>query len=154
MPPKGSVPTGYASEIAISGSTFKSHHRALQTGSTPNALTVAGQKRKREGKGDSSVVFGDNSYKGPWAKFREKTPEEEGSGSEIEVTDYSEEEEDGTTKALPKLVSDYAPEGQQETTEFHGESLYDYQGRTYMHVPQDLDINLTYVSHLTRPIQA
>lgn len=142
MPPKGSVPTGYANEIALSDATFHAHHRALQTGTKVNGLPVAGQKRKRESKGDSSVVFGDNSYKGPWAKFREKTPEEDGSGSEIEVTDYSEEEGD-EVKKLPALATDYAPEGQEERTEFHGESMYDYQGRTYMHVPQDLDINLT-----------
>src|SRR6202043_3568393 len=29
-----------------------------------------------------------------------------------------------------------------ETTTFHGAKEYDYQGRTYMHVPQDLDIDL------------
>lgn len=140
MPSKSSVPTGYADEIAISNSTFKDQQRTIQNGVLPGQK--AGQKRKREGKGDSSVVFGDNSYKGPWAKFREKTPEEDESGSEIEVTDYSDEEEDAP-KALPKLATDYAPEGQRETTEFHGESMYDYQGRTYMHVPMDLDVDLT-----------
>lgn len=148
MPPKGAVPTGYANEIALSDATFQAHHRALQTTHKQNGQgqAVAGQKRKREGKGDSSVVFGDNAYKGPWAKYREKTPEEEGSGSEIEVTDYSESgDEDGGVGngKLPALATDYAPEGQEERTEFHGESMYDYQGRTYMHVPQDLDINLT-----------
>jgi pre-mRNA-processing factor 17 len=140
MPSKGAVPTGYADEIVISSSTFKAHQRTIQNGVLPGQK--AGQKRKREGKGDSSVVFGDNAYKGPWAKFRERTPEEEGSGSEIEVTDYSEEEEE-VPKALPKMATDYAPEGQEETTEFHGESMYDYQGRTYMHVPMDLDVDLT-----------
>jgi pre-mRNA-processing factor 17 len=152
MPPKGSVPTGHASEIALSLSTFKSQHRALETGRQPNALAVAGQKRKREGKGDTSVVFGENSYKGPWAKFKERTPEESESGSEIEVTDDSESGDEDLNagqlvktsgkKGLAPLATDYAPEGQEEKTEFHGESLYDYQGRTYMHVPMDLDINL------------
>jgi pre-mRNA-processing factor 17 len=141
MPPEGSVPTGYADEIVISNSTFKAQQRTIQNGVLPGQKVIAGQKRKREGKGDSSVVFGQNSYKGPWAKFREKTPEEEGSGSEIEVTDYSEEED--IPRALPKLATDYAPEGQEETSEFHGESMYDYQGRTYMHAPMDLDVDLT-----------
>ncbi|KIW07067.1 uncharacterized protein PV09_01957 [Verruconis gallopava] len=140
MPSKGSVPTGYADEIVISSSTFKAQQRALQNGVLPGQK--AGQKRKREGKGDSSVVFGENAYKGPWAKFREKTPEEDESGSEIEVTDYSEEEEDAP-KVPPQMATDYKPEGQEESTEFHGESMSDYQGRTYMHVPMDLDVSLT-----------
>lgn len=29
-----------------------------------------------------------------------------------------------------------------ENTEFHGSQEFDYQGRTYMHIPQDLDIDL------------
>jgi pre-mRNA-processing factor 17 len=138
MPSKGSVPTGYADEIVISSSTFKTQQRTIQNGVLPGQK--AGQKRKREGKGDSGVVFGADAYKGPWAKFREKTPEEEGSGSEIEVTDNS--EEDGEEVPRP-LATDYKPEGQEETSEFHGESMYDYQGRTYMHVPMDLDVDLT-----------
>ena len=141
MASKGIVPTGRGEEIVLSESTFRSQQRTIQNGVLPGQK--AGQKRKREGKGDSSTVFGANAYKGPWAKFKERTPEEEGSGSEVEVTDYSEEdEEEGAKPALPKLVSDYAPEGQTETSEFHGSEMYDYQGRTYMHVPQDLDVNL------------
>ena len=30
-----------------------------------------------------------------------------------------------------------------ETSTFEGREQYDYQGRTYMHVPQDLDVDLT-----------
>ena len=137
MPSKGVVPTGFADEIVLSNTTFKNHQRTIQNGVLPGQK--AGVKRKREGKGDSSLVYGENAYKGPWAKFREKTPEEEESGSEIEVTDYSDE---GSEEPIPKMATDYTPEGIEESTEFHGESMYDYQGRTYMHVPMDLDIDL------------
>jgi pre-mRNA-processing factor 17 len=131
---KGSVPTGFADEVAISETTFRAAHRAAEHGAK------AGQKRKREGKGSSSVVYGAGSYKGPWAKFRDPTPEE--SGSEEEVTDHSEEE----TQQLPaKMATDYLSSEAGENTEFHGESMYDYQGRTYMHVPLDLDIDLKYI---------
>ena len=135
---KGKVPTGYAEEIVISEITF----RAAQQG----PAKTAGQKRKREGKGDSSVVYGASAYKGPWAKFKDPTPED--SGSEEEVTDYS-DQEGGAQAALPaptKMATDYATSEAGETTEFHGESLHDYQGRTYMHVPLDLDIDLRFVT--------
>lgn len=36
------------------------------------------------------------------------------------------------------MATDYAPKDVDETTEFHGDSLYDYQGRTYMHIPPSL----------------
>jgi pre-mRNA-processing factor 17 len=138
---KGKVPTGYADEIVISETTFRNAQRGPPK--------TAGQKRKREGKGDSSTVFGANAYKGPWAKFRDPTPED--SGSEEEVTDYSDEEEGAANKLLeapPKMATDYAKEEVGETTEFHGENLLDYAGRTYMHVPLDLDIDLRYNSPL------
>lgn len=136
---KGKVPTGYADEIIISEHTFRSGRREVES------QGKAGVKRKRETKGDSSKVYGAGSYKGPWAKFRDPTPEE--SGSEEEVTDYSEEERgDAVTKALPKMATDYSASEVGETSEFHGENMYDYQGRTYMHIPLDLDIDLRFVS--------
>src|ERR1700712_3271022 len=99
---KGKVPTGYADEIIISEHTFRSGRREVES------QGKAGVKRKRETKGDSSMVYGAGSYKGPWAKFRDPTPEE--SGSEEEVTDYSEEEggDGAVTKALPKMATDYS----------------------------------------------
>jgi pre-mRNA-processing factor 17 len=50
------------------------------------------------------------------------------------------------TSAMPLTSTAYAPatEGDagNETTEFHGSQEFDYQGRTYIHIPQDLDIDL------------
>jgi pre-mRNA-processing factor 17 len=129
------VPTGFADEIVISESTFRSAHRSVE------AAAQLSKKRKREGLGDASVVYGAGSYKGPWAKFKEKTPEDSsGSEEEIEVTDS---EGEGQAQVEPiKMSTDYTLSEIGETTEFHGSQMHDYQGRTYMHIPLDLDIDL------------
>ncbi|KAK4996082.1 hypothetical protein LTR66_004224 [Elasticomyces elasticus] len=135
---KGRVPTGYAEEIAISEFSFRSAHRAVETNSGP-----ASKKRKREGKGDTSVVYGDEAYKGPWAKYEEERPDaSSGSEEEVEV-EYEEDEIAPQPVAPTKAGTAYEETGSaKETTEFHGSEQYDYQGRTYMHIPQDLDIDL------------
>jgi pre-mRNA-processing factor 17 len=138
---KGSVPTGFADEFVISESTFRAAHRAGEGGSQPS------KKRKREEKGDSSIVYGAGAYKGPWAQFKEDTPEESSESDEyIEVTDDGEDDEDDKAKEKPdpefKPATDYGPAEVEESSEFHGGEVYDYQGRTYMHVPLDLGIDL------------
>lgn len=99
-------------------------------------------RSKRERKGDPTVLDGKDAYKGPWAEYKD----DEDSSSAAE---YSEEEQDTMG---PKLLaaattagdSESEPEDEEpsESTEFHGKSVVDYLGRTYMHVPQDLDIDL------------
>jgi pre-mRNA-processing factor 17 len=135
---KGAVPTGYADEIALSENTFRSAHRAVQAASGPT------KKRKREETGDASVVYGANAYKGPWAKFKEETPSEEDSEDEDGSDDDAENEggEPADDEPPLKLATDYEANDIGETTQFHGSQLHDYQGRTYMHVPLDLDIDL------------
>jgi pre-mRNA-processing factor 17 len=92
-------------------------------------------KRKRKPKGDLTVVDGDNAYVGPWASWAGEDPaavvpegeedaEEEEEESEPEVQDLT------VKKAKPKRG---APG--QETSIFHGKSLTDYQGRTYISPP-------------------
>ena len=145
---KGKVPTGYAEEIVISEQSFRNLQRDVQS------RQAAGHKRKRETKGDSSVVYGAAAYKGPWAKYEEKGIDSD-SGEEIEVEveedDESSEEvvyEEDAIAPVPakgKLQGTaYAETGEgKETSVFEGSTQYDYQGRTYMHVPQDLDMDLT-----------
>lgn len=107
-------------------------------------------------------MYGPAAYKGPWAAFREKTPEvddEDESGEEVEVeveveidSDGNEREitsrgdDDGDTEdqgaVVTKPTTDYAPENKPETSTFLGSHMHDYQGRTYMHVPRDLGIDL------------
>ncbi|KAM3415985.1 hypothetical protein BST61_g9474 [Cercospora zeina] len=144
---KGKVPTGYAEEIAISEQSFRSLHRDVEQ------QQAAGKKRKREGKGDSSKVYGAGAYKGPWAKYEERRIDSD-SGEEIEVEvsgDESGEEEvvyeEDAIAPVPtkgsKAGTSYDEVGKdKETSTFEGSQQYDYQGRTYMHVPQDLDVDL------------
>ncbi|KAK5015815.1 WD40-repeat-containing domain protein [Cryomyces antarcticus] len=133
---KGKVPTGYASEIVISDASFRSLHRNVES-----AVEPPSKKRKREQKGDASVVYGAGAYKGPWAKYEEERPDAS-SGSEEEV-EYEEDDIAPQPAAPTRAGTAYEEtfEGK-ESTEFHGSEQYDYQGRTYMHVPQDLDIDL------------
>lgn len=141
---KGRVPTGFADEIIISDATFREAHRNVEANHEPPT-----KKRKREGKGDSSVVYGANAYRGPWAQYQEERPDAglDSDGSDVEVEEVSEYEEDeiaaNPVAAPSKLGTSYEDYGsERETSEFHGSEQYDYQGRTYMHVPQDLDIDL------------
>ncbi|TIA36198.1 WD40 repeat-like protein [Aureobasidium pullulans] len=135
---KGKVPTGYADEIIISETAFRNAHRAVEANHEPPT-----KKRKREGKGDSSVVYGASAYKGPWARYEVERPDDS-SGSEEEVeVEYEEDEIAPQPTAPSKAGTAYQEsDGSKETTEFHGSQQYDYQGRTYMHVPQDLDVDL------------
>lgn len=130
----GRVPTGFAAETYISDHSFRQGHRAVESGNT--------KKRKREGKGDSSVVTGAGAYKGPWARYEEERPdavsdEEFGSDEEVEIIYEEDEIEDNPAPAPGKLAGtdyqDTAAAG--ETSEFVGSQQYDYQGRSYMHVP-------------------
>ncbi|CAG5178168.1 uncharacterized protein ALTATR162_LOCUS8565 [Alternaria atra] len=139
----GRVPTGFAAETYISEHTFRQGQRAIESG-------AGSKKRKREGKGNSSVVTGAGAYKGPWAKYEEERPDaasDDEFGSDVEVEIVYEEDEivDNAAPAQKKLAgTDYRDtEAEGETSEFVGSQQYDYQGRTYMHVPTDLDIKLT-----------
>ncbi|KAI9656270.1 MAG: hypothetical protein M1821_004933 [Bathelium mastoideum] len=135
---KGKLPTGYAEEVALSESTFRSRHQAQEGASEPPS-----KKRKREGKGDASIVHGAGAYKGPWAKYEEERPDAS-SEEEVEVeVEYEEDALEPQPEAPTKAGTEYEDDGSgKESTEFHGSQQYDYQGRTYMHVPQDLGIDL------------
>ena len=135
----GKVPTGFAAETFISESTFREAHRAVEANQSANP-----KKRKRENKGDPSVVSGAGAYKGPWARYEEERPDalsDEEFGSDVEVEIIEEDEIEENPSAAPKRLAgtDYADtDGRPETSEFVGSEQYDYQGRTYMHVPNGM----------------
>ncbi|RVX67400.1 hypothetical protein B0A52_08753 [Exophiala mesophila] len=170
--------TGNAEEMSMSEATFKTQHRTFQSlGYTQdpsvNGAFVGNQsavakfggkdvvqlrhskedsaiiRSKRQKKGDSSVVDGEGSYLGPWAKYTsdDVAYEQAEAAADQELASDEEWVEEGIVPtplpAPPKEATGYGDDASaNETTEFHGASEFDYQGRTYMHVPQDLDIDL------------
>ncbi|SNX87663.1 probable CDC40 - Pre-mRNA splicing factor important for catalytic step II [Melanopsichium pennsylvanicum] len=112
------------------------------------------KKKKAVRAGDPSVVEGENSYVGPWAKRAEDDDiatqllgaDSSVGPSEAEVVaararSAAREQE----KAQAAIDRKAAQESEKitETSIFHGKSLRDYQGRTYMHIPTDVDVNLS-----------
>ncbi|KAL4942047.1 WD40-repeat-containing domain protein, partial [Aspergillus oleicola] len=117
----------------------------------PSKEASASLRAKRQKKGDSSIVEGPGAYLGPWAKYQDDDQvydEELASDEEyVEVDeDEAEQEEQVGSAPMPAMSKEataYQDDSSQtETSEFHGSEQYDYLGRTYMHVPQDLDIDL------------
>lgn len=166
------VLTGYAEEARVSDATFRTQHRTFQSkgyaadpsanghiiGDVINAERFQGRdvvqmkpskeaseafRRKRQRKGDPSILEGEGAYRGPWARYDE--PDQ---ADEAEVTSDGEEPAGDIGESLtPTKASAMATAYEDdvfnaETTQFHGSELFDYQGRSYMHVPLDLDINL------------
>jgi pre-mRNA-processing factor 17 len=90
-------------------------------------------KRKRKPKGDLEAVDGDNAYVGPWASWAGEEPVDvlpEGEEDDGEEESEPEAQDLSVKKAKPKRG---APG--QETSVFHGKSMTDYQGRTYISPP-------------------
>ena len=163
------VPTGYAEKTAISDATFTIQRRTFESqGFTrePNAsgnyvgdlgaisriggMDVVQSRpnrvpRKRQKKGDSSVVDGPGAYLGPWAKYEDEVQyeDDENVGEEELASDEEYEEESIAPMNLvpiDKSATAYQDDlAETETTEFNGSSLTDYQGRSYMRPPTDHD---------------
>ncbi|KAG5929218.1 hypothetical protein E4U42_006768 [Claviceps africana] len=155
--------TGFAEEAFLSEHTFRNKHRAIERRGGPqrehrSAETFKDQSAKlratREAKGDSAISEGPGSYVGPWARYRrsEYATVDEGeplaSDEEYEMVEEETAKdviESGTVVQPPKIALARRREVEKlgdETTAFHGSQERDYQGRSFMHVPQDLDIDL------------
>ncbi|KAL6876989.1 WD40-repeat-containing domain protein [Trichoderma novae-zelandiae] len=142
------VLTGHAEEVFLSEHSFRRKHRAIEAKGGPKV------KVEREGKGNASIAQGDGEYVGPWAKFKKDRYEDvEAEGEDEDGYEYVDEDEDEDEEVVESGTVLQAPKGAlarrkeveelgEETTTFHGTEEYDYQGRTYMHVPQDLDVDL------------
>lgn len=157
------VLTGHAEEIYLSETTFREKQRAVEGrgGEGAESLTNKMQKslrqeikNKRQKRGDATIAEGDGSYVGPWARYsavqyedEEEVDEERELASDEEYEEIEEEdviESGAVVPAVPQALEKRREQEEQgqETSTFHGSEMYDYQGRTYMHIPQDLDIDL------------
>lgn len=106
-------------------------------------------RRKRQKKGNSAIVDGEGAYRGPWARYdnTDQAFEDEAAIAGEELASDEEYLEESIVparaSAMNKASTGYEDDvSNAETTEFHGSELFDYQGRSYMHVPLDLDIDL------------
>lgn len=177
-PKRKNVLTGYAEEAVISNASFNTHHRTFQSSGYAQDPSATGQyvgdlanverfggrdvvqmrpskvaseafRRKRQKKGDSSIVDGDGAYRGPWARYDslDQAYEDEANLAGEELASDEEYIEESIVPArapaMDRAATGYEDDvSSAEMSAFHGCQLYDYQGRSYMHVPLDLGIDL------------
>ncbi|KAF8506880.1 pre-mRNA splicing factor [Russula emetica] len=91
-------------------------------------------KRKRKSKGDLEVVDGDNAYVGPWASWSGEGPVDLVPEGEEEAGDDKSSESEMEDPTVKKPKPKRGAPGQ-ESSVFHGKSMTDYQGRTYISPP-------------------
>jgi pre-mRNA-processing factor 17 len=146
---------GYTQDPSLNGNYVGDQATAARFGGKnavqlrPSKEESAMLRTKRQKKGDASIVDGDGAYLGPWAKYQgeDVAYEEAEAAADQELASDEEWVEEGIVDpplpAPPKQATGYTDDASiSESTEFHGQSERDYQGRSYMHVPQDLDIDL------------
>lgn len=126
--------------IASNGSTSVD----LRAGSSSDSRKAAkAMRKKRIGNGgDAAVTEGNGAYVGPWGGWEgESVHVEEGVGPSEEEIQRAEELSTNRKKEKAAAEQRRVREEEQGTEKsvFHGKSMYDYQGRTYMHVPTDVD---------------
>ncbi|XP_043074690.1 pre-mRNA-processing factor 17 [Puntigrus tetrazona] len=131
---------GYALDpsVDVSQVSSSSYIGAVEEAEKNKGLTVfetgakKSEKRKKVKGGDASDI---ESFLGPWAKYQD----------EKDVAKPSEDEQ----KELDEIIAKRQKRGKneeeapaEEKTILHLKDAYDYQGRSYLHVPQDVGINL------------
>jgi len=120
---------------SILGSVEKARENGFATIDTLRATNSQKKKelkRKRKNKGNLDIVDGDGSYVEPWATW--DGGEEIGFLDGVEDTGDQPQEEEKPEPTIPKKKAKPKPGAYgQETSVFHGKSMTDYQGRTYMH---------------------
>ena len=132
---QGLMGTGYIGNLAVAAELGgASIHDRVKKDLRPNKDA----RKKRDKKGRLDEVDGPDAYKGPWAGY-----EDDNVGVATGLNEEQIEEAQIILNPQKALASkNIAKETKTETTIFHGASERDYLGRTYMAVPQDIDVNL------------
>ncbi|KAI9572692.1 WD40 repeat-like protein [Boletus coccyginus] len=120
------------------GSLDAAHQNAFATidAIRPTNAQKRALKRKRNHKGTLDVVDGDAAYKGPWAAWDGEQQAAFLDGVEQDDPDDLPEQPDDPEPVAPKKKAKPKRGGVgHESSVFHGNSITDYQGRTYMHPP-------------------
>jgi len=140
---------GYAVDPSVDNSSYVSVQKYIgdkktarstggETLATRKGLRV-GDKRKREDKGAASNVtdYGlEEGFKGPWAKYKDEITVAKPSEEEIEeMAKWAEQDQGSALVANTKKVK---AKKEAERSVLHIKETHDYQGRTYMHAPQDI----------------
>ena len=92
-------------------------------------------KRKRKNKGDLEVVDGEGQYVGPWASWEGEEPQTSFLAGVVAAEDDAEEEDEPEPQFTIKKAKPKRGAVGQESSIFHGTSMTDYQGRTYISPP-------------------
>jgi pre-mRNA-processing factor 17 len=123
---------------AVIGSTESAQANGFATIDTLRA--TKGQrnelKRKRKNKGDLEVVDGEGQYIGPWASWEGEEPQTSFLAGVVPTEDDAgEEEAESEPEFTIKKPKPKRGTAGQESSVFHGTSMTDYQGRTYISPP-------------------
>ena len=124
---------------ALLGSLDKAHQNGFATLDAVRSTRAQKRelKRKRKNKGDVDVADGEDAYLGPWAGWDGEHQAGFLDGvEELPEAQVQEEEEEEPEPSVPrKKAKPKRGAVGQEASVFHGKSMTDYQGRTYMHPP-------------------
>lgn len=140
---------GYAQGIHGDGSIvgdLTAAHRHQKRDITELRSTKKDSKRIKKRRVNKGKVGGngDDAYAGPWAKYKSSSEDEDDDEEQHEEqeSEQDQEEKKNLTSSDNDSDSEDEYEEENETTEFLGSQERDYQGRTYMHPPNDVGINL------------
>lgn len=108
-------------------------------------------KKRRTGRGgDAGILEGTGAYLGPWAGWEHEAAQTEQVPVAGDVGPTAEELNAAAANAEQRRREAAEMEKRRQMDQvrgteksiYHGKEMYDYQGRTYMHIPTDAGVNL------------